>query len=930
MAWTEERQRLSTEQTVEQEPASNWSSERNRLSDTTKTPIEEEKPLYEEVTSGLKTTYEQIDALGNVLGELSGEITKGTIAGIYKSSGDFERLLAAGVETVYDTGRMIGREAYKLGTGTHESDMEAFELTNFLTSNLEEETKKGVEYINKDPGPAGRYSQHIGEYALITQAVTRQFLKKGAELLKDPSKVSSNFIKKPFEKSMMAAAKDPNAAIKLEQGISAMVASAGQTAKELGIEETGQFVTEIVTGIVSGQLINTGKSILNYAAKKIPGSAERIGKIQAAEYLQEVFKNDPDMVKKLERGLELQKETGIQMNLAELTNNPELKAALQLMEVHTAGTITGIEARLAEQTKKVKELFPAKPELKESAVKGIEDYRSETEIALEKSANKAVDDVIEQIDNAAPIDKETLGETGRYALEAAREGMQAEVNQLYKEVGNPNIPTNRIVEALKEARKSPLKNDNYMKELDAELVSTLETNLLGRIGQQQVIKAPVKDIKLTGKTDIIPNEMSLDGVRLIESRLKERIRIANAAGELNKSRLLNKILSSVFDQYKEVKGIEANQIANLRKASAASKRLHEIFDQGEVLLASRIDVKGMERITTEGFVRNFIKPNTDSKLARTNEAVDGFYNAYGDMPEARQWFSNAFGSLLKEEIARHGERLNPKAIQQFINRHSAFLKRARIEGEFDSIVKAIKQANLADDAKVLDYKEFQKTVMSKFIGSDDPIEFVTNAAMSGRLDKLMNEVSNIPIAKRRETVEKGIKEALWEGIKRRMTTTKTASGDEILLDTGTVRKMLDDINYGKQLKTGLGETHYSSLKKLIDIVDRISPNTTKTAGLPKEHIDEKLVEKLMTGLRAAAHGFVRPDLIAAQMTMRGYKAITTKHAHNILKEAMSNPEFAKELLKLSTNIVGKDIVKTMLSPVASSVIIDRDKKIQQQ
>ena len=39
-------------------------------------------------------------------------------------------------------------------------------------------------------------------------------------------------------------------------------------------------------------------------------------------------------------------------------------------------------------------------------------------------------------------------------------------------------------------------------------------------------------------------------------------------------------------------------------------------------------------------------------------------------------------------------------------------------------------------------------------------------------------------------------------------------------------------------RTGLGEKHYKSLHKLIDVIDRVSPNVSSSAGLPKEHIDE--------------------------------------------------------------------------------------------
>jgi len=54
--------------------------------------------------------------------------------------------------------------------------------------------------------------------------------------------------------------------------------------------------------------------------------------------------------------------------------------------------------------------------------------------------------------------------------------------------------------------------------------------------------------------------------------------------------------------------------------------------------------------------------------------------------------------------------------------------------------------------------------------------------------------------------------------------------------------------------------------------------------------------------------------------MRGAKAIKNKHSRAILKEALENPEFAKELLKLDATQEGKTIIKSIFAPVATSVI----------
>ncbi len=871
-------------------------------------PQVEEKSLLDRAKEFALPSEDVIEERREGVKGIAGEVAGGLI----RASAGVEWLIGAGVETVYDAGRIVGREAYKAVTDTPEHEMEQWEETDYITKNIKQAEKELLEKVTpEDRTAVGKVVGRVAEYAAPTAAMTRIFVNQGKKLSQNPKLLAESGIKRKFQDSMIAASKDPLAANKMEQGISAVMATTGQIAEEAGVSKGWQIPIELVTGIITGTVANNAKSILNWINKNTPSSLRQVGKEKAAEYLQKVAKEDPDFMVKLNRGLELQEQTGVKMDLAQLSDNPELRMAAQELELLQPGGSTKLNTVLAEQTKKIKKIAPRDIEAQESGFTALEAERASTVAKLEKTAQQTVDDVIDEIDRVAPLDKITAGETGQAMLDTARDAAETQVNKLYSRVGNPVLGTDEIAKAVSAAKKSPLKNDPYMHELDAEMKSVIEGTVLGKQGER-IIEAPVKKIRLRGEGKA-PKEITLEQSRLLESRLKERIRIANAGGERNKARVLNKILSGIFKQYETAKGVGAKEISKLREAAAASKRYHEIFNQGEVLLASKIDIQGMDKITSEGFVRNFIKVNSDSKLARTEEAVENFYNAYGNMPEAKNWMSNSFGALLKEQFPDIAN-ANPRQIQNFISKHSKFLKKAGIENRFNTARKAISESQDASMALTMDAKEFKVSTIGKFLNSDDPVKFIGDAIGTKKIDRVLNDVSKIKNKTRREYIERGIKEMAWDSVLGKMATTKRVS-EETLLNTSSLRQALDNSRYTASLERAIGKRHVKDLSDMLDLIDRVSFDVGKTAGLPKTHVDEKLVEKLMTGLRAAAHGFVRPDLIAAQMGVRGFKAITVKESHRVLREAMQNPVFAKELLKLNATPEGKAIVKTLFSPI---------------
>jgi hypothetical protein len=258
----------------------------------------------------------------------------------------------------------------------------------------------------------------------------------------------------------------------------------------------------------------------------------------------------------------------------------------------------------------------------------------------------------------------------------------------------------------------------------------------------------------------------------------------------------------------------------------------------------------------------------------------------------------------------------------FINSHSRFLKHSGIDGDYKTLKKAINQAKSAQDNVVLNQNEFNRSILGKALNSDDPHSYIKNAIGSNKIDELMSSVNSIKDSGRREIVKRGVREMAWEAVMDKLATTNRV-GDQIALNTGSVRKALESPRYRKSLEKVLGKYHMKNLDTVLDTVDRIKRDSTKTGGIPTEVVDKDLTEKLMTGLRAAAHGFVRPDLIAAQMAKRGFRVYTLNESKRILKEALENPKFAHELMSMSKKPEGREIIKTLFSPMVTVGVSDQ-------
>lgn len=715
-----------------------------------------------------------------------------------------------------------------------------------------------------------RYLRRGAEYTAMGGIFSKALLNKGARLLgqnvKNPTKM---------QKWLMDNAKDPKRSMKMELQMNALVAGFGQTAEEFGAGPVGQFTTELAGGLGSGSLIMGMRNLISYASGLAAKGRKKIGEEIVSKYITDLMDQDPKFMEKLQEGTELAAETGVPLSVAEQTRNPELMAAQRALS-EDAGTKVLVSEE--QKIQKTKEAFPTK---ETGMAQAEEQSKHLAEIeSMQRHVDTLEERALVEAEDIASLSTVEAGETGINMINQAEDLSKGRLDKIYGKIGNPVMPVNRILEGINKAKKTELPGNEWKGEMPAHLEGVLNK---------------LKDTK----------ELSLGGVRELQSQLKQAMREAKAAGKDSLNRSLAIVLESTFDQLDSVKGLGAADVQAMKVANTEAKKHFERFDDARVLLLSRVDAQGLAKTAPEDIIRKVVRPNTATESTRS---VEAFFNAVNDPKQARDYLANAFSLILKGST-QTGEALNTKAIQLTLRKYSEFLKTAGLTEMFKDPAKIAKKLDFARRDLSQTISDFSKSELGKFAGTDDVVGFAMSYLNGGKAQKFVMEMEK----QGHHAAARGFREALWNGLVRTTETGAPTISGGTSLTPNKLRLILDQRK--KDLIVALGSKEYARAKQLVNLIDRITPSKESPGAIAKIHVDTKLTEKIMTGLRAAMHGFVRPDLILAQAGKRGFDAIKTSESKNVLMEALTNRDYFNEVVELSKTKQGREIVRMMFTPL---------------
>ena len=142
----------------------------------TEQPQVEEKSIWDKAKAFAMPTEETVQERRKGVKGIAGEVA----GGLVRASAGLEWMIGAGIETVYDAGRIVGREAYKAVTDTPEHEMDPWKQTDYLTKNIKQAEQELLEKaLPEDRTAVGKVVGRVAEYAAPTAAMTRIFIDQG-------------------------------------------------------------------------------------------------------------------------------------------------------------------------------------------------------------------------------------------------------------------------------------------------------------------------------------------------------------------------------------------------------------------------------------------------------------------------------------------------------------------------------------------------------------------------------------------------------------------------------------------------------------------------------------------------------------------------------------------------------------------------------
>ena len=873
-----------------------------------------QEPVTEETSAWEKLESDPLGYLKNAAKSLAWNFDTGEISGAAKTAAEtvgqgtrMVRSIAAGAytapvrlaETAVGMGEDIAggiKNIYARTTGAKPEP-----AYRGLSEWLGESAETAESIIQpKEMRSSERIAKRAGEYAGFTGMFTSRMVAAGQQLLARPPTNPT-----AIEAMLMDAAKNPKATQKLDQTISAVMATAGGGAEEyLDATPETQLVIELLAGMSTGKGIQLTKKIGDNLKRLTSAGSKTLGDKSAGQYISDIAAEQPGFEKSLERGEKLSKKYGVEMDVPEMADSRELKAAKQVLAEEKAGGKTAEDVRQARQEAQARTAFrgdePVIERGRQVAKEGVEARTSE----LKAQGAKAEELARMEADPYKNLDTTEKGRSILYTIDDAEAKADLRVRRAYESVGwDVPVGNETVVQGINKAKRSRLPGNEWKGELNSHL-SKIFNKLQGKTDVEKTYGTK-KPFQL-GRGEAKLPELSVGAVHELQGQIKQSIREARALGKDSLVRSLSIVLESTYKQLDNATGVSRESVKTLKNANDLARKNFERFDNARINILTRVDKQGVYKTSPEDIYKNVVRSNSQANAETSVQAV---MDAVGYNNVARKLLKDAFMSKMAVAAVNEG-RLNPKAVDNFIKRHSKFLKAAGLEKLFKDPAKyskAYDDAMLNIDKEISDIGRME---LSKWINSDDPVAYVMSSIKSGRIKALVRDAKN-PLVRR------SIKEAAWDGILKKTGAKQGLVGHEKGLNPEYLRDMMQ--NNRRELINALGKDHFKSAQDLLKIIDSVTPNATKTAGFVMEKGQPALVEKLLTGLRAAAHGFVRPDLIAAQAVKRTWEAKALKESKKAVQEALINKQYAEELIQLyRRSPEGKAVVTMTLSPYANA------------
>jgi len=708
-----------------------------------------------------------------------------------------------------------------------------------------------------------------------------------------------------FEPVLSFVRSKPLTALLTDVGISVPAGSGGYVGEKIG-GETGEALG-VIGGATLGAMSPYFISPTYTAAKGLFHGAKRAktalglgqeGKTRQAK--DTLLANMSDQsVEKLRSG-ELDAPSVGKYTTAELLDDPSL------LEAQAAVSARSPDSRITANTSRLETSQVLRSELDQldPGVVGPTNY-VKTRIAsaanaVQKRMELAVARAQSRIDQLTPNSSiDVVGKIAREEFDkvygTAREGEKS----IWDKVGNGQFETDTITRAAREIVETTPRLSGEGGKADIPLA------IREIAGKDAVIDSSTGKEVEKAVPSILNSRESAGEIQALMSRLSNDQRIARAEGNLNRARLLGELRDSIFEKIMPTSGASPE----LSAARAYSRRLNEVFYHGPVGQLLDKTTKGGYTVSPELTLERLIGSGTSGKVGA--QSLRDAAAQYGGTEKVDSLISEFLIAKFSANVMAGGQ-FNPSSANRFVSSNTALEFFPQLRAQMLDAAQAQKLANSVSKSKSALIKRVENQSLAyKFLEGVEPSAAISAALKSKNPTKDINSLVTLAKKDPSGNTLKGIQSALFEVLTDRFGRQEVG---EFVLTPNRMKTFLDNKTNQHMIRSVYGN---DAIKMLNQVVRGASfKDRSRSVAQSLRGTEDQTLQKLRSSagtlgviLGVKASTLAGPSvqgrgLLAAGIGRRWLQKLVDRISDGskedvmvIVERALSDPEFARELIK---------------------------------
>ncbi len=741
-----------------------------------------------------------------------------------------------------------------------------------------------------------------------------------------------------FKSMLVDASRNPRRFLAIESALGGASGIGGEETVRFGGEDA-RIVGELLTNfgaVLTARIFKSISNIFKLKAGSRKEAEETIGRFLSTE-----FDEDIRLEQALDETLE-QQVPGARFTLEKGSQSPNLAAATKKLGIRgeealkmDADTVVAIEDYARKINPKVNTATGRRTpgeisDYQDAVIKETDGMIKRFSLRTEEILNNMSEKIF---GSKSQLESNDIGDTFRTMLDREKTSMGNTIGRGYSMLGPLPIrpeDTKGLFKAMAKASFTQAKGTPIppsVSSVISRLKKSFTTAGFKEVTDETFDVALGRTVKTTRRVRADLAESNLLVLNEIQGDISQAIRTAVKEGDLKEARRL-KILQagtfSVIDSLAKRTDIDVSDVVLLKQVKRMRIEMGRLFENAEVERIFKKDKQGLYTTSPEDLMDVFIRSGKKAFASAKH-----YNQIFKDSPESRRLLRDSFSYRLRAFATNPDTgQLDIKKIKRFQRKYSDAIKAHGLEDDFADITTAREFAEESIDGIGDSTKRLNRTAFKMFADTGEPENFVDglikNPDKLRRFSRGMDRDSS-EFAGFRDLVVDRILEGSNKGVKFG----ESLIGAEQKFDLNFLETVLADPK--GILEDVIGSGHIKALQRLAFNIGRsrtVTSSGAKSTDLANE-IPNIAVRNILASTRAMLRGFVRADFILFQAAFRTAEALASRKRVDILKLALTDIQFARDLVLMSRSAPLMGSLRSLFSPSTASVLKSTDEQRDQ-